>query len=270
MKNNTTQKRYNEAINLMSHLVLTKPKAVLLLLKKHGSTFDSVPSKAVMTSALIEGLRKNTPTFMEDLGKLLTLHIQYKGKEMLALEGKSFSSYEEEGEGEDAFWGAIAKVGIGLVGSLFKKKSRGGGGNSQAVAQANAQAAAAKRDMMRRMDQMRAEQRRQLEEAKRREEEARRRQEEESRRRREEEARRRREEEARRERELQERKKQEAAEKAKTKKMLLWGAGAAAIVFVLLGVVVLSSKKSPPVLQSFVPPSPINYPPVAGGGRIID
>ncbi|TSE07921.1 hypothetical protein [Aquimarina algiphila] len=245
------QKKYNDSINLISHLILTKPKPVIGLLAKYGITFKGTPNRNQIIDEVVELLKSNNQKFEDDLGKLLTIHIQYQGKEMLALERSNFSSYDDGEEDEDEFWGALAKGAIGIVGGLFKKKrrrrSRGGGGNAAALAasqaaarrRASAQAAQAKRDMERRMREMR-----QAAERRRREAEARRQREEADRRRREEEAKRQREREA-------------AAKKKQTNTMLMAGGGIALLA--IIGVVMAKSNSKP-----LYPPMPAPVQPISG------
>ncbi len=185
------QKRYNDSINLIGHLILTKPKPVIGLLAKHGITFKGMPHGNQLIDEVVELLKSNTQKFEDDLSKLLMIHIQFKGKEMLALERGDFSSYDDGAQDEDEFWGAIAKGVVGGIGSIFKKKrnkGRGRGGNSanlmasQAAARrrAAAQAAQMKRDLQMQLQRIRkeaAERRRREAETRRREEAARRRRE---------------------------------------------------------------------------------------------
>ncbi|WP_027395125.1 hypothetical protein [Aquimarina latercula] len=242
------QEKYNDSINLISHLILTKPKPVIGLLAKYEITFKGTPNRNQIIDEVVELLKSNNQKFEDDLGKLLTIHIQYQGKEMLALERSNFSSYDDGEEDEDEFWGALAKGAIGIVGGLFKKKrrrrSRGGGGNAAALAasqaaaarrRASAQAAQAKRDMERRMREMR-------------EAAERRRREAEERRRREEEARRRREEAA---------KKEADAKKKQTNTMLMAGGGIALLA--IIGVVMAKSNSKP-----LYPPMPAPVQPISG------
>ncbi|WP_051336120.1 hypothetical protein [Aquimarina latercula] len=234
------QKKYNDSINLISHLILTKPKPVIGLLATHGIVFKGTPSRNQIIDEVVELLKSDNGKFEDDLGNLLTVHIQYQGKEMLSLEQSDFSSYDDGDQDEDEFWGALAKGAIGIVGGLLGKKKRRrrsrGGGNAAA-----AQAAQAKRDMQLQAQRMRESRRR-------REEEARRRREEAERRRREEEARRRREEEAKREREA-------AAKKRQTNTMLMAGGG-----IVLLAIVgfVMAKSNSPRQTAPYVAPQPIS------------
>lgn len=237
------QKKYNDSINLISHLILTKPKPVIGLLAKHGVVFKGTPSRNQIIDEVVELLKSDNGKFEADLGNLLTVHIQYQGKEMLSLEQSDFSSYDDGDQDEDAFWGALAKGAIGIVGGLFKKKRRrrsSGGGNaalaaSQAVAQR--QAAQAKRDMQLQMQRMR-------------ESAARRAREAEERRAREAEERRRREEEARRQRE-----REAAAKKKQTNTMLMAGGGIALLAIVGFA---MAKSNSPRQTAPYVAPQPIS------------
>lgn len=233
------QKQYNDSIKLISHLILTKPKPVIGLLAKHGVIFKGTPPRKQIINEVVELLNSSNEKFENDLGKLLTVHIQYRGKEMLALERSEFSSYDDGDMDEDQFWGALAKGAIGIVGSLFKGKKRRrrsrGGGN------AAAQAAQTKRDMQLLSIRM-AESKRRREEERRRREEERRRREEAERRRREEEERRRREQQA-------------AARRKQTNTMLMVGGGIALLAVV--GVVISKSGSKQPLYPSPAPMQPI-------------
>lgn len=230
------QQKYNDSLKLLSHLILTKPEAVIRLLTKHGIIFKGNPTRKQLIDEVVELLRSESSTFENDLGSLLTTHISYRGKEMLELDRSRFHSYSDE-EDEDAFWGALAKGAVGIIGGLIGKKkrrrrSRGGGGTNAA-----AQAVQTKRDMQLLSIRMA--------ESKRRREEERRRREAEERRRREEAERRRREEQARRER--------EAAKARQNRTMLIAGGGIA-----LLAVVgVFMAKSNPRPAIPYTPSQPV-------------
>lgn len=244
------QEQYNDTINLISHLILTKPKPVMTLLMKYGVRFEEKPTKKQLADEVIEVLKSANKKFQEDLSNLLTVHIQYRGKEMLALERSEYSSYDDDNE--DEFWGALAKGAVGLIGGLFKKKRRrrkGGGGNAAALAasraaakrQAEAQAARMRRDFQMRMKAMEEQRRREREAARRRQEAA-------ERRRREEAERRRREDEARRAREAEAKKKQ-------TNMMLMVGGGIGLLA--IAGIFMAKSNSQKPMMP-YVPPQPIS------------
>ncbi len=169
-----TQQQYNQAVNLMSHLILTKPQVVIALLQKHGEVFTTAPNRQQLIDGVLEALKEGSPTFQNDLEAVINVHIQKKGKEMLALE-KGNDSYVDVEE-EDAFFGSLAKIAIGGVAKLISKRkkrgNRGGSSSSRssgrssaaAVAAANARARAQqanlRRDMQRKMREQQAQQRR--------------------------------------------------------------------------------------------------------------
>ncbi|WP_024772907.1 hypothetical protein [Aquimarina macrocephali] len=238
---NRKQQDYNQAINLISHLILTKPQSVVSLLRDYGVGFSTIPNRKQLIGAVVELMKDRDPKFIDDLGDLVTVHIQKNGKEMLQLQDLNYSSYVDE-EDEDEFWGALAKGAIGIVGSLFgggKKKKRRRAANhaaAQAASKAEAQKASqqaqrARMDMERRMQEMQA---RQREREERQRAEMRRQQEEQKRK-----------EEAR----IREMK--EAAKKSKNNILMIAG-GLGVIAIVGIGMVV--SKKSSPVPIAYAPP----------------
>ncbi len=218
-----TQTQYNQFINLISHLVLHQPKAVVGLLQGFGIAFTVRPKPSDLSSALISQLQKGTPKFLTQLQQLIEEHIRTQGGAMIALEYTAHDGYMES-DTDDAFWGAIAKGAIGLVGSLVGGKKR-----KRAARRAAAQqAAAAKQDVQMRMQQMRAAQQQRAKEAQRRQAEQRRRQEAEERRRREKEEK----EEKERQRKAEERQRKEEKElkaKAQQQKMYMLFGGVAVV-----------------------------------------
>jgi hypothetical protein len=253
MKQNMRQ-RYNDTINLISHLILTKPKPVMTLLMKYGVRFEEKPTKKELADEVVELLKSTNEKFQEDLSNLLTVHIQFRGKEMLALDRSKYSSYDDGDEDEDEFWGALAKGAVGIIGGLFGKKRRRrrrnrGGGNAAALAasraaaakrQADAQAARVRRDFQMKMQAMEAQRRREQEAARRRQEAA-------ERRRREEAERRRREDEA--------RSKKEAESKKKSNMMLM--VGGVIGLLAIAGIFMAKSNSQKPMMP-YVPPQPIS------------
>ena len=157
------QQHYNSAIDIIGHLILTKPTPVIKLLMKHGVEFQTEPTRSILIDGVVELLKDNDAAFQKDLSQLLGIHVKHQGKVMLKLADAEANNYMEEDE--DAFFGSIVKS---VVGGLFKRRPRrsssGGGSNAaaqaaaaQARAQARmqaAQAAQAKRDMERRMREM--------------------------------------------------------------------------------------------------------------------
>lgn len=150
---------YNRVIDNLTYLILNYPKPVQELLSHHNVFFKGKPSKAQLINEVVQLISLGNERFSNAIEQLIT----------------RFSAQEN-----DAFWGALAKGAIGIVGGLLgKKKRRRSSSSNSGAAQAAAQAAAAKRDMERRMAEMRAaQQRREREEQRRRQEEARRRSEE--------------------------------------------------------------------------------------------
>ncbi|WP_025663295.1 hypothetical protein [Aquimarina megaterium] len=255
MKQNMRQ-QYNDTINLISHLILTKPKPVMTLLMKYGVRFEEKPTKKELADEVVEVLKSTNEKFQEDLSNLLTVHIQFRGKEMLALDRSKYSSYDGD-EDEDEFWGALAKGAVGIIGGLFGKKRRrrrrSGGGNAAALAasraaaakrQADAQAARVRRDFQMKMQAMEAQRRREQAEARRRQAAAaaaaeRRRREEAERRRREDEA----------------KSKKEAESKKKSNMMLMVGGGVGLLL--IAGIFMAKSNSQKPMMP-YVPPQPIS------------
>lgn len=154
------QKQYNSVINLVGHLMLTKPDAVIRLLAKYGVIFKGTPQQKQLTYEVVQMFHRGHQGFVNDLEKVLNLHIQAKGNEMAQLEQMGFSTYVDF-DNEDAFWGKIAKGALKMVGKVFKKKrkgrsSRGSSSSSSAAATkvALAQAAQMRKDFERQMKEM--------------------------------------------------------------------------------------------------------------------
>lgn len=179
-KQKLTKRQYNDALEFITHLILTKPEAVRRLLARFDVHFTSRPSNRQLINEVVRMLSKNNQKFNDSLTKLISIHIEHKGGEMAVIDD-NYDSYEY-----DEIWGALAGLAgkaIGGIAGLFgkKKNSGGGGGGAAAAIAAQQQAAAArmKADMDAKMRQM------QLDQQRRDEEERRRRREEEDRRRRE-------------------------------------------------------------------------------------
>ncbi len=233
---NRKQQDYNQTINLISHLILTKPQSVISLLSDNGVRFTAPPNRKQLIDMVVELMKDHDRRFIDDLGDLVTLHIQKNGKEMLQLD--SNNSYIDEDD-EDEFWGALAKGAISLVGGLFgggkKRKNRRRAANA-AAAQAASRAAAQRATQQ--AERIRMDMQRKMEEMIRKQRE--------------------REEQLRREQEEQKRKEEARIkamqEKAKqSKNTMLMIVGGLAIVVVL---VVVSKKSAPkaPVQVPYIPP----------------
>ncbi len=114
--NTDTKQLYGDTISMISHLILTAPNVLIALLDKHGVKYTNTPSKEALTDGVIRLLKVNTPRFEQDLSEVLTRHMQEKNTATEALE---HDAYFEDGD-YDTFWKSVAKVGVGLVGSLLK------------------------------------------------------------------------------------------------------------------------------------------------------
>ncbi len=236
--NNYTKKQ-NDVLELISHLILTKPDAVEKLLYKHGVVFPFQPKRKHLINEVVEMLKEQDPRFNKDLDRLISTHLKNKGMEIIVLESHKILKEQNEDQFLGGLVGGLAKGAIGGLSSLFgKKKSRGGGGNNQA---AQLQAQRMKAQMDAKMRQMEEDKRRMREEN-----ERRRREEEERRRRKEEEdRRRRREEEDRKRREEEDRRRKDEASKSggksNTNLMIM---GGLAFLVVVGGLVAVGMKKS--------------------------
>ncbi len=170
------QQDYNQSINLISHLILTNPISVVELLASYGVIFPSTPNRSQLIDGVIEMMSGDTK-FTNDLGDLVTIHVEKNGKEILTL-AKGYDSFIQEEE--DEFFGSLLKGGIKLIGGLLKKKrpspqptyrprssrssfSRRSSGNSAALSSAKAEARRlrdqinnVRRDLQRQMQQIRS------------------------------------------------------------------------------------------------------------------
>ncbi len=116
------QQDYNQSINLISHLILTNPTSVVELLASYGVIFPAAPNRSQLIDGVIEMMSEDTK-FTDDLGDLITIHVEKNGKEILEL-AKGYDSFHVEDQEEDEFFGSLLKTGIKLVGGLLKKKRR--------------------------------------------------------------------------------------------------------------------------------------------------
>lgn len=227
-----TQKQ-NDVIELISHLILTKPSVVESLLSKHGVDFGFQPSKENLINEVVEKLKTKNLSFNKDLEGLLGVHVKNKGQELIALKSQEYFDNQAEDQFLGGIVGGLAKGAISGISGLFGKKKSSGGNSNAAAQQQAAMAAKLKADMDAKMRRIEDERRRAQEEAdrRRREEEERRRRERE-----EDERRRRQEEEDRRRRES------ENANKEKSSKNMMMIGGLAAVLLVG-GVLVVAMKK---------------------------
>ena len=173
MKNTITKKQENDILELIGHFILTKPILAKNLLSKHGVKFSFNPSKIDLSNEYVELLSNNNDAFNKELTHLLNQHIEAKNDEIREI---------ASADGEDEFWGAIAKLGVGLVkgigSKLFGKKKKSpqtssGGAASNMMAQMQMQQKMAQMEAARRAaEERRKQEKREADERRRREEAA--------------------------------------------------------------------------------------------------
>lgn len=254
------QQDYNQAIDLISHLILKRPDTVISLLGEYGIRFREAPNRKELIAATVTMLKDTESKFIEDLGDLVTVHIQKNGKELLQLENKEYHAFVDEEE-EDEFFGALAKTAIGIVGGLLgkkrKRRSSGGGSNTNRSSATNSAALAASRAEARRIaDQSRRIQmdmQRQVQEMQRREQERQAKQQEEMRRLREEQ--RKREEEQKRQEEVRIQKMKEEAKKSRNTILMISGGVGGLLLIGIIGFV--ATKKPAAMVPRYAPPMPL-------------
>lgn len=201
-----TQQQYNEAINLIGHLILTASGSLTELIARYGVGFENPPTKRQLIDATVELLKNDPSNFTDALSKLVDSHIDVAGDSMLWLRRVGF----DLPEAEDAFFGGLIKGAIGAIGGLLKKK-KGNNNNSNNNA-SSSQALQAKRDLELQIQRMQEQQRQ-------------------------------REEQLRREREERERRERE--EKAKKRSQTMLMVGGAVVLVSLIGVALFMSRPRP-------------------------
>ena len=206
-----TQEQYNEAINLIGHLILTASDALRELLGYYGVGFESAPTKRQLIDATIELLTSDTDGFTDALSKLVDRHIDTEVESMIWLRKVGF----DLPDAEDAFFGGLIKGAIGAIGGLLKKKKRRNSNNNSGNSGASSsQALQAKRDLELQIQRMQEQQRR-------------------------------RDEERRREQAERLRREQEEKAKRRTQTMLMVGGGV--VLLALIGVAVFMSRPKTPM-----------------------
>lgn len=100
------------AINVLAHLVLTKPRVVQKFLANNGRYLEVEATDQELIHEVIELIWENQPEVMEDLTSLFASHITFKGHELIAL-GESLSDTEE-----DQFITAAIGAAAGLIGGI--------------------------------------------------------------------------------------------------------------------------------------------------------
>lgn len=204
-RNNYSEKE-NDAMELIGHLIMTKPSVVIKLLGRHGIHFSFRPEKKDLVNEVIDMILEDNPSFNQDLEKQLAIHLDKYGVEIMALESQRALMNKED----EFLGGLVAGLAKGVVGSL--KGALTGFVSNTGVAGGGADRA--KQEMDRKMQRMEEERKRkQAEEHRAREERDRRRREEEDMRRRREEERRRMDEQRRRMQEEANRMQREMAQK---------------------------------------------------------
>ncbi|WP_299212609.1 hypothetical protein [uncultured Dokdonia sp.] len=156
-----TQQQYNEAINLIGHLILTASDTLTELLAHHGVGFETAPTKRQLIDATIEKLKSDTDGFTKGLAKLVDRHIDIEVDSMVWLRKVGF----DLPDAEDAFFGGLIKGAIGAIGGLLKKKKSNNNNSSNNVF--SSQAMQAKRDLELQIQRMQEQQRRRDEERRR-------------------------------------------------------------------------------------------------------
>ena len=157
-----TQQQYNEAINLIGHLILTASNSLIELLAIYGVDFEEVPTKRQLIDATVEMLKDDSSGFTQSLAKLVDRHIDTEVESMVWLARVGF----DLPDAEDAFFGGLIKGAIGAIGGLLKKKKRRGTNNGGGSTDSS-QALQAKRDLELQIQRMQEQQRRRDEERRR-------------------------------------------------------------------------------------------------------
>lgn len=185
MDKNISKSQYKDAVNLIGHIILTKPKVIRKFLYNHGKIFRHPPSQSALVDAVVALLSRRDPEVLEDFASLVSTHISYKSAEL-----NDLSLHPASQEGEDHFLGAIT-AGLGIVktvSSLFKRKKKNSSSSSRSVSQNNAIAAQMKLQMKLQMQELKRQQQQAEQKRQQEEEERRRREREEAERRRQQEA----------------------------------------------------------------------------------
>ncbi len=124
---------YEAAINVISHLVLTKPEVAVRFLANHGIRFKKDPSQKQIINHLIDLIAEGDAIVLKDLERLFAAHLKHKGEELI-------------GPQEDQFLGGALTAAAGIVNGLSgifgkkKKKKKPSLAHQIAAAQAQAQA----------------------------------------------------------------------------------------------------------------------------------
>ena len=169
---NQTKKR-EDALKIISHLILTKPVAVRKLLARHGTRFNFAPGRRALINEVVEQLQQQDRAFVKDFDRLLAQHMNNRGMELVLLE----SQRRLEALGEDEFLGGLGGVLKGALSSVTGMLGGGGGapragGGGGSTQQSNAEAERLKAEMEQKMKQLEEDRRRMREDEERRKREA--------------------------------------------------------------------------------------------------
>ncbi len=119
--------QYHFALDLLSHFILTKPRAVQLLLEEHGTRFNVPPSRERLIEVVLDHISTNDTDFITDMDRILQMHMQYNGRSMLALTDREYDSFYDDENYDNwivAAIGAVAGIGSTLINANQKKKAR--------------------------------------------------------------------------------------------------------------------------------------------------
>lgn len=114
--------KYIAAINIISHLVLTKPEVARKFLANHSVPLAADTSPKQLIHEIIDLISINDPEIMEDLTSLFASHLTFKGKELLALGGKI--PVEDEDQFLGGMLSAASSIAKGIGGLFGAKKQR--------------------------------------------------------------------------------------------------------------------------------------------------
>ncbi len=227
-----THPNYKAALNVLSHLVLTKPQVAQKFLMNHQVKVREKATPEKLLDQMIDIIAENDPVVMEDLISLFASHLTFKGQELLALGGKQASE-------EDQFLGGALAAASGIVkgiSGLFTGKKKRKAAEDARKHQAKVQAEAIKREKLKQEAAARLQafqiQQQQLQENRRRAEAERLRQD-------------------RLDKEDRERK-EDKASNARQQKMMMIGAGGLVVLFVL--VLLIKNRPRYPQSPRYNPP----------------
>ena len=225
-------KRYAGAINVIAHLVLTKPNVVRKFLANNGVRVSREAGEKQLVNEIIDLIETKDPNVLEDLTSLFASHITFKGKELLALGDKTSTPEEDEflGAALGAAAGLVKGIGSWIGAKKRRKAAEAAHKRNIAAQMAQSKANQAKAEAMARMEAMRIKQEQQAAERRRQAEKA--------------------------ERERKEKREKEEAKVRKQKQTEMYMAMGGGLILVIGLVVFVSMKKKAPAPY----PPPAAYP----------